>query len=148
MLHAADAPSAARDMVRGDWSSLLHVAVPPNSDSHPLDTSRALLGAFAVGVQRIHAPEMFARVETSTAQPSEIDDVISSYHHTVGLVRTPPGNMGGYVLVNRDVGEVLSVTFWNSEEDRTLAESEFTASPHRGRVSFYSVAMQESLRTS
>ena len=58
-----------------------------------------------------------------------------------------PGNMGGYVLVNRDVGEVLSVTFWNSEEDRAVAESEFEASPHRGRVSLYGVAMQESLRT-
>jgi heme-degrading monooxygenase HmoA len=95
---------------------------------------------------------MFARVETSTVQLSEqlseIDDVISSYHHTVGLVRTLPGNMGGYVLVNRDVGEVLSVTFWNSEEDRTVAESEFEASPHRGRVSVYGVAMQESLKTS
>ena len=102
---------------------------------------------FALSVQRIYAPDMFARVEASTAQPPEIDEVISSYHHTVGLVRTLPGNMGGYVLVNRDVGEVLSVTFWNSEEDRAVAESEFEASPHRGRVSLYGVAMQESLQT-
>jgi heme-degrading monooxygenase HmoA len=91
---------------------------------------------------------VFARVETSTAQSSEINDVISAYHHTVGLVRTLPGNMGGYVLVNRDVGEVLSVTFWNSEEDRSVAESEFEASKHRGRVSLYGVAMQESLSAS
>jgi heme-degrading monooxygenase HmoA len=90
---------------------------------------------------------MFARIETSPAQPSEINDVISSYHHTVGLVRTLPGNMGGYVLVNRDEGEVLSVTFWNSEEDCSVAESEFDASAHRGRVSVYGVAMQESLQT-
>jgi heme-degrading monooxygenase HmoA len=90
---------------------------------------------------------MFARIETSTAQPSEIDDVVTSYHHTVGLVRTLPGNMGGYVLVNRDAGEVLSVTFWSSEDDHSVAESEFEASPHRGRVSLYGVAMQESLRT-
>jgi heme-degrading monooxygenase HmoA len=88
---------------------------------------------------------VFARVETFHAEPAEIDDLIEAQHHTVGRVRTLPGNMGGYVLVNRDVGSVLGVTFWQDEENRSLAEAEFEASPHHGDVLLYGVAMQQVL---
>jgi len=88
---------------------------------------------------------MYARVETFHAEPGEMDELVSAQHHTVGLVRTMPGNMGGYVLVNRDVGHVMNVTFWQNEDEREAAEAEFEASPKRGHVSDYAVAMQEAL---
>ncbi len=89
---------------------------------------------------------MFARVERFQAEPSELDDLITAQHHATGRVRTMNGNMGGYVLVDRDRGRVLSVTFWQNEDDRAVAEPEFEASPHRGEVELYGIAMQESLR--
>jgi heme-degrading monooxygenase HmoA len=88
---------------------------------------------------------MFARVETFHAEPSGMDDLVSELQHTIGLVRTLPGNMGGYTLVNRDSGSVLGITFWQSEEDRGVAESEFEAAAHHGDVGLYGVAMQEAL---
>jgi len=89
---------------------------------------------------------MHARVETFHAEPEEMDELVSSQHHTVGLVRNMAGNMGGYVLVDRDSGHLMNVTFWQSEEEREAAEVEFEASPKRGRVSRYAVAMQEAMR--
>ena len=90
---------------------------------------------------------MYARVETFHAELGDIDDLISAQHHTVGLVRTMTGNMGGYVLVDRDAGHVMNVTFWQSEEDQDAAEGEFEASVTRGHVGRYAVAMQEALGT-
>ena len=55
--------------------------------------------------------------------------------------------MGGYVLVDRDAGHVMNVTFWQSEEDQDAAEGEFEASVTRGHVGRYTVAMQEALGT-
>jgi heme-degrading monooxygenase HmoA len=88
---------------------------------------------------------MFARIETFSGRPDEMDDLLGAQHRTVGRVRTMPGNMGGYVLVNRDLGQLLSVTFWQSEEEREAAEGEFGASSTTGEVVEYAVAMQESL---
>jgi heme-degrading monooxygenase HmoA len=88
---------------------------------------------------------MFARVETFHAEPNDIDDLIGAQHHTVGLVRTLDGNMGGYVLVDREAGHVMNVTFWQSEEARDAADVEFDASPKRGHVGLYAVAMQEAI---
>ncbi len=90
---------------------------------------------------------MFARVETFTSEPAEMDDLITSQHHAVGLVRTLSGNMGGYVLVDRDSSRVMNVTFWKSEEERDAAEGEFEAGARRGEVARYAIAMQESLKT-
>ncbi|MEN3341934.1 MAG: hypothetical protein V7644_1338 [Actinomycetota bacterium] len=89
---------------------------------------------------------MFARVETFDTEPSQLDELITAQQHATGRVRTMNGNMGGYVLCDRDHGRVLSVTFWQSEDDRAVAESEFEASPHRGEVALYGIAMQQSLR--
>jgi len=89
---------------------------------------------------------VFARVEAFHADPDEIDDLVTGQHHTVGLVRTMNGNMGGYVLVDRESGHVMNITFWQNDDDRAAAEGEFEASPKRGHVGRYAVAMQEALR--
>lgn len=88
---------------------------------------------------------MFARIEAFQAEPDGMDEVLATQHRSVGIVRTLPGNMGGYVLVNRDSGQLLNVTFWQSEEERQAAESEFAASSNRGTVTEYAIAMQEAL---
>lgn len=88
---------------------------------------------------------MFARVETFSADPEEMDELLTAQHRAVGVVRTMAGNMGGYVLVNRDVGRLLNVTFWQSEDEREAAERELASGPARGEVVEYAVAMQEAL---
>jgi heme-degrading monooxygenase HmoA len=90
---------------------------------------------------------MFARVEMFKADPDQMDERLTEQHHAVGRVRTMAGNMGGYVLVNRDRGELLNVTFWQSEDERRSAEVEFGASAARGEVVEYAIAMQEALTT-
>ena len=88
---------------------------------------------------------MFARVEMFSADPAEMDELLTVQHKAVGLVRTMAGNMGGYVLVNRDVGRLLNVTFWQSEDEREAAERELASGPSRGEVVDYAIAMQQSL---
>jgi len=88
---------------------------------------------------------MFARIESFRVQADEMDELLSAQHRAVGIVRTLPGNMGGYVLVNRDTGRLLSVTFWGSAEEREAAENEFAATTVRGEVDDYDIAMQERL---
>jgi len=90
---------------------------------------------------------MFARVETFDAEAGGMDDLVPAQQHLVGLVRTMNGNMGGYVLVDRDTGRVMNVTFWQSEEDERAAEGEFDAAETRGDVGHFGVAMQEALRS-
>jgi heme-degrading monooxygenase HmoA len=90
---------------------------------------------------------MFARIEAFETEPEGMDEILAAQQHSVGIVRTLPGNMGGYVLVNRDSGQLLNVTFWQSEEEREAAESEFAASPSHGTVSDYAIAMQEAVRS-
>ena len=89
-------------------------------------------------------PVMFARIESFRTRPDDMDELLSAQHRAVGIVRTLPGNMGGYVLVNREIGRLLSVTFWGSIEERSAAENEFAAAPLRGDVDEYDIAMQES----
>ena len=91
---------------------------------------------------------MFASVETFQAPPEGMDELISSQHKTVALARQLPGNMGGYLLVNRDHGKAVSVTYWENEDDREAAESEFRAAPVTGEVELYAIAMQEALSSS
>ena len=88
---------------------------------------------------------MFARVETFQTSPDTMDDLITAQHKTVGAVRTLGGNMGGFLLVNRETGKALSVTYWEDEASRDNAETEFEAAPIRGFVELYAVAMQEAL---
>jgi len=86
---------------------------------------------------------VFARVETFEGDQSTFDSMVESQQHTIGLARQLPGNMGGFLLVNGDRTKAMSVTYWENEEDRTAAESEFGAAPHKGTVELFSVAMQQ-----
>lgn len=88
---------------------------------------------------------MFARIEAFESKPDGMDEILGAQQRSVGKVRTLPGNMGGCVLVNRESGRLLNVTFWQSEEERETAEREFAASPNHGTVSEYAIAMQETL---
>ena len=89
---------------------------------------------------------MFARIEAFETRPEGMDEILGEQQRSVGIVRTLPGNMGGYVLVNRESGQLLNVTFWQSEKEREAAESEFAATPSHGTVTEFAIAMQEALR--
>ncbi|MGZ4335618.1 MAG: antibiotic biosynthesis monooxygenase family protein [Gaiellaceae bacterium] len=88
---------------------------------------------------------MFARIEAFEIQPEGMNEILAAQQRSVGIVRTLPGNMGGYVLVNRESGQLLNVTFWQSEGEREAAEREFAASSNHGTVTEYAIAMQEAL---
>jgi heme-degrading monooxygenase HmoA len=88
---------------------------------------------------------MFARVEMFKAEPDQMDELLTGQHKAVGLVRTMAGNMGGYVLVNRDLGRLLNVTFWQSESEREAAERELASASTRGEIVDYAIAMQQAL---
>jgi hypothetical protein len=89
---------------------------------------------------------LFARVETFCLEgPDHMDELIGEQQKTVALARQLSGNMGGFLLVNRDSCKALSVTYWETEEDRETAESEFSAASHSGDVERYAVAAQRSM---
>ena len=89
---------------------------------------------------------MFARIEAFETRPEGMDEILGEQQRSVGIVRTLPGNMGGYVLVNRESGQLLNVTFWQSEKEREAAESEFAATSSHGTVTEFAIAMQEAPR--
>jgi heme-degrading monooxygenase HmoA len=86
---------------------------------------------------------VFARVETFEADSSTFEEMVESQQHTIGLTRQLSGNMGGFLLVSTDSPKAMSVTYWETEEDRTAAESEFEAAPHHGTIELFSIAMQQ-----
>jgi heme-degrading monooxygenase HmoA len=85
---------------------------------------------------------MYARVETFQAEPDGFDELLETQQKTVALTRQLSGNMGGFLLVDRASGKAMSVTYWETEDDRATAESEFAAAPIRGDVELYAVAAQ------
>ena len=85
---------------------------------------------------------MYARVETFQAAPDNVEDLLEVQQKTVALARQLSGNMGGFLLVSRETGKAISITYWETEEDRATAESEFAAASVRGDVELYAVAAQ------
>jgi heme-degrading monooxygenase HmoA len=90
---------------------------------------------------------MFARVERFETNPEQVEELLTVQQKTVALARQLPGNMGGFLLVSRETCKAMSVTYWESEEDRATAESEFSAAPVRGDVELYDVAAQRAMHT-
>jgi len=89
---------------------------------------------------------MFARVETFNTNPEQIEELLAVQQKTVALARQLPGNMGGFLLVSRETCKAMSVTYWETDEDRGTAESEFAAAPVRGEVELYDIATQRAMQ--
>ena len=76
---------------------------------------------------------MFARVSTFTGASDQVDEAVRQVREDV-LPRTeqPDGYKGAYLLVDRENGKSLAVTFWESEE--AMRESEEATSTLRSEI--------------
>jgi heme-degrading monooxygenase HmoA len=76
---------------------------------------------------------VFARVSTFTGASDQVDEAVRHVREDV-LPRTEQldGYRGAYLLVDRENGKSLAVTFWESEE--AMRESEEAASTLRSEI--------------
>ena len=66
---------------------------------------------------------MHARVTRLTVEPSRVDEANEYYRDTVvRQARELDGFKGGVALANRENGEILSFTLWESEEAMRASE--------------------------
>ena len=83
---------------------------------------------------------MFARVARYKIPEESFDEAVEGFREAVEQLRGIQGNSGGYLLVDRDNGTALTVTFW--ENRVALESSEVQASrlrsqavgPHGGEI--------------
>ena len=76
---------------------------------------------------------MHARMTKFTAKPDQIDGLTEYYRNTVlPEARKLDGFKGGVALTNRETGESVSFTLWESEE--ALRASEEAGNRLRGRA--------------
>ncbi len=59
---------------------------------------------------------MYARVFSIHASPDQLDQGIQRLQETAGPVQASSGFRGGYFLVDRQSGNGMTVTLWESEE--------------------------------
>jgi len=92
---------------------------------------------------------MYARIATFESNPERIDDAIELVRSEVESGDTPEGLEGAkmMMLVNRETGEGLGVTIFESEDamrrgDEALNAMSPGASEHRTSVEFYEVPVQ------
>jgi hypothetical protein len=92
---------------------------------------------------------MYARVATFDSDPAKVDDAIEMVRGEVESGNTPPGLEGAkmLMLVNRESGQGLGVTLFESEEamrrgDEALNAMSPGASESRTSVKFYEVPVQ------
>src|SRR5918997_3862533 len=78
---------------------------------------------------------MFASVSTYQGPPDQIDEGIRyAQENIVPTLQEVEGFEGVYLLVERQSGEVLTITLWESEEAMRASEEEANQLPseHRG----------------
>ena len=83
---------------------------------------------------------MFARVARYQIPEESLDDALEGFREAVEQLRQLDGNAGGYLLVDRDNSNALTVTFWESRA--ALEATEVKASqlrsqavgPHGGEI--------------
>jgi hypothetical protein len=92
---------------------------------------------------------MYARVATFEADPAGLDRAISRIRSEIESGERPPGLEGAKVLmlVNRETGQGLGITLFESEEAMQRGDEALDArSPGEGAqrtsVAFYEVAVQ------
>ena len=92
---------------------------------------------------------MYARIATFESDPAKVDDAISMVRGEVESGDTPPGLEGAKMLmfVNRETGQGLGVTLFESEEamrrgDEALNAMNPGGTERRTSVEFYEVPVQ------
>jgi heme-degrading monooxygenase HmoA len=76
---------------------------------------------------------MFARVMTSTVKPEAIEAAVAEWPHHIGAFKGK-GLIAGYLFLDREARQFLSITVWESEE----AQRRNASSPEQahGRAEF------------
>jgi hypothetical protein len=92
---------------------------------------------------------MHARIATFESDPANVDDAISMVRAEVESGDTPPGLEGAkmLMLVNRETGEGVGITLFESEEamrrgDEALNAMNPGGTERRTSVEFYEVPVQ------
>lgn len=92
---------------------------------------------------------MYARVATFESDPAKVDDAIEMVRGEVDGGETPEGLEGArmLMLVNRETGQGLGVTLFDSEEAMRRGDAALNAmspggSERRVSVEFYEVPVQ------
>ena len=66
---------------------------------------------------------MFARATTVRVDPTKVEQSIASFKERVApIMRKAPGYAGIAMLVDRDAGEGVGVTYWDTVADLNAAE--------------------------
>jgi hypothetical protein len=92
---------------------------------------------------------MYARVATFESDPSSVDDAIAMVRREVESGQTPAGLEGAkmLMLVNRQTGEGLGITLFDSEEAMRRGDEALNAmnpgpTERRTAVDFFEVPVQ------
>jgi heme-degrading monooxygenase HmoA len=65
---------------------------------------------------------MFARVARYRYPQERVDDAVDAFRTASEGLRALQGNVGGYLLVDRDNSTALTVTFWESRQAMDASE--------------------------
>ncbi len=75
---------------------------------------------------------MQARLSHYSVELDRVDEAIRGFEEAVEALREIPGSNGGYLLVDRDAGRLITVTFW--DDHAALTNSEVRAANLRRRA--------------
>lgn len=65
---------------------------------------------------------MFARVITTEVDPGGMDGVIRVAHQQLPDAGRQPGFSGFYLLADREAGELMTISLWETRDDAVAAE--------------------------
>jgi heme-degrading monooxygenase HmoA len=72
---------------------------------------------------------LFARLAKYEVSPDQVDDAIEAFREAARGLAELDGNEGGYLLVDREDGAMMTFTFWTSQA--AVAASEVRAAALR-----------------
>jgi hypothetical protein len=75
---------------------------------------------------------MQARLSHYTVDPERMDEAIRGFEQAAEGLREIEGNVGGYLLVDREQGKLITLTFWQNQA--ALTGSEVRAASLRRRA--------------
>ncbi len=59
---------------------------------------------------------MYARVSTIVGNPGKLDEAVRHLEQAISI-GTEKGWNGGYALVNKEAGKMMTITLWDTRED-------------------------------
>jgi heme-degrading monooxygenase HmoA len=59
---------------------------------------------------------MYARISTYLTPAERAEEAVSAFQNSLGAIREMEGVRDAYLLVDRQSGKAVTITFWESEE--------------------------------